>query len=85
MNVTVRLQAQARQAAGTSAVALDLPAGASVARAVQALVERLPALARFVQTPALLLFRGDEQVAPADVLQDGDELTLLAPMAGGQR
>lgn len=35
--------------------------------------------------PALLFFLGDEQVRPeaARPLRDGDEVTILSPMAGG--
>jgi len=89
MTITVRLQAQARQLAGTGVVRLDLPTGASVSDAVTRLVEIHPALARLLLTqkgqvqPTLLLFRGDDQATANDVLAEGEELTVLAPMAGG--
>jgi molybdopterin converting factor small subunit len=89
MRVVVRLQAQVKQAADRAVVEMDVPAGTSVEEVLRLLVEAHEGLARLVLTatrrvqPTLLLFRGDEQVEPADVLDEGDELTLLSPMAGG--
>jgi len=89
MRVFVRMQAQVRQAAGTASSTVAVPEGATVADVVRALaaehgddLRRLLLVGDRVQ-PTLLLFKGDEQVGPNDPLTDGDELTVLAPMAGG--
>jgi molybdopterin converting factor small subunit len=89
MRVLVRLQAQIKQAAGTGVAEVNVPGGASVEVAVCRLVDVYPGLGRLLLAstgrlqPTLLVFRGDEQAGPDDVLAEGDELTLLAPMAGG--
>lgn len=89
MRVVVRMQAQVRQAAGTATTTVALPDGGTVADAVRALAAghgddlRRLLLADDRVQPTLLLFRGDEQVGPDDALTEGDELTVLAPMAGG--
>ncbi len=89
MKVVVRMQAQVRQAAGTPSVTIEVPSGSTVEAVVRTLaakqgegLRRLLLTATGVQ-PTLLLFRGDQQVGPDETLDEGDELTLLAPMAGG--
>lgn len=90
MKVIVRLQAQVRQLAGRATIELELPEGSTVTDAIRRLAESgEDALRRLLLTgtaqvqPTLLLFRGDQQVGSADLLEAADELTILSPMAGG--
>jgi molybdopterin converting factor small subunit len=93
MRVTVRYLAQLKQAAGTAAeeVHLDAPCSAAdlVLRLAQGRGERLQRLlvdARGGLHPTVLVFVGEEQVPPGAEhrLRDGDVLTLLLPIAGGE-
>lgn len=82
MNITVRLFAMLKEQAGTDRIALELPAGATVAQAVEAagrqvgiesLLERMP-LAHAV----------NREYADSDAaLHDADELALIPPVSGG--
>jgi molybdopterin converting factor small subunit len=92
MRVTVKYMAQLKQAAGVSADLVEVSVPCSAADLLRRLAERYGDAFRrivFAETdgihPALLLFVGEEQVH-ADkphAFQDGDVLTILAPMAGG--
>lgn len=91
MNVTVKYQAQARQAAGVAAEVVDLPPAATLPQLLLLLAERHgPPMRRLVSTGPgprlpLLFFLGDEQVLPDATLplRDGDVVTVLTPIAGG--
>jgi len=81
LEVRVRLFAMQRELAGTRAVPLKLPAGATVEAAWAALVERYPALAparSFVR-----FARNGEYAEAATLLEDGDELACIPPVSGG--
>jgi molybdopterin converting factor small subunit len=92
MRLTIRYMAQVRQAAGTASeqVEVDRPCTAAELL-VRLAAERGGAFARLVldeaggPQPTLLLFRGDDQIAPGDpdTLQHGDVVTILSPIAGG--
>jgi molybdopterin converting factor small subunit len=91
MIVTVRYLAQLKQAAGRSAEQVPLDAPCTIAELIALLAQRhgllRPALLDTdggVQR-TLLIFVGDEQSAPDRVLRDGDEVTLMTPIAGGER
>jgi molybdopterin synthase catalytic subunit len=81
VRVRVRLFAIQRELAGTREVPLDLPGGATVADAWDALVAVYPALApgrasvRFARNGAY----ADETTAIAD----GDEVAMIPPVSGG--
>jgi molybdopterin synthase catalytic subunit len=81
MTLTVLFFAQAREQAGCSSTALDLPPGTRVRDALDAIVVRHPGLAPLRGHVALalngVLARGDES------LVDGAELALLPPVSGG--
>ena len=81
MMLNVLFFAQARERAGCSSAALDVPAGSSVREALDAIVARHPGLEPLRGHVALslngVLARGDEP------LLDGAELALLPPVSGG--
>ena len=77
MEVTIRLFAMLRERAGAGAVTLDLPSGARVADAVDALGE--------VAAGLPLVMAVNREYAPEDrVLDPGDELALIPPVSGGE-
>lgn len=90
MKVIVKYMAQLKQAAGAGAEETEVDMGCTVAAFVHRLGGR-PALRKLLldgeskPQRALLVFVGDEQVSSdsARLLKDGDQLTLLTPMAGG--
>lgn len=81
MHITVRLFAILRQQAGWREKTLELPAGASIDDAWQALVAETPALAA---SREVVRFARNREYAGAETrLEDGDELVLIPPVAGG--
>ncbi|MEX0890575.1 MAG: molybdopterin converting factor subunit 1 [Gemmatimonadota bacterium] len=81
MRVNILLFAHYRELAGTDAVALELPDGATAADAVARLRAAGATLARIPAAPALAV---NEAYAPLETaLADGDEVALLPPVAGG--
>ncbi|MBI23697.1 MAG: hypothetical protein CMN05_08940 [Roseibacillus sp.] len=91
MKVTIQLLGQARQLAKSDRVTMEVPEGASVDDLVPGLLgeasERL--LTVLVEDQRLrrsvMAILRDETIDPAapNLLQDGDELSLLPPMSGG--
>lgn len=79
----VLLFAACREIAGTSELALELPAGARVGDALARLAEREPRLARFL--PGCRQARNDRFVALDEPLADGDEVAVIPPVSGGCR
>lgn len=79
MIITVKLFAQLRQAAGAAEVVLDLPDGATAADAAQHLKLRHPAL----EPTGAMVAVNAAYADPGTVLNDGDVLALLPPVAGG--
>lgn len=81
MRVTVRLFAMLRQQAGWRERQLELPEGSSIEQAWQALVAETPAL---TASREVTRFARNRRYASADErLDDGDELALIPPVAGG--
>lgn len=81
MHIVVRFFALQRVQTGLRSHALELPAGASVAAAWDALVMAFPAL-----EPAggsMRFARNGHYVGRDEPLADGDELALIPPVAGG--
>lgn len=77
----VLLFARARDLAGTDAVDVDLPAGATVAELRRRLAERYPKLAGLVERSA---FAVDNEFARDDApLRPDAEVALLPPVSGG--
>jgi molybdopterin converting factor small subunit len=94
MKVTVKYMAQLKQAAGVSDEVVDLEQACTVPQLIQHLVARHAEPFRRILLDSdggvhhsILLFIGDEQVRGDSprLLQDGDLVTFLAPMAGGDR
>lgn len=81
LNVHVLYFAVVRERLRKSSEPLTLPAGTTVAGALQALAARHPALSGML--PALRV-AVNEDFAPLDqVLRDGDEVALIPPVSGG--
>ena len=81
MHVTVKLFALIREKAATDHLALDLPDGADVNRAVEAIRRRHPTLAPYLDN---LRFSLDmDFVEPDTTLHEGDEVVLIPPVSGG--
>jgi molybdopterin converting factor small subunit len=91
VKITVHYSAHARQAAGTATERVELPTPASLADLLACLAQRHADLGPLLRCTdgcgrdAVLIFLGDRQVRPGDrsPLRDGDEITLLPPIAGG--
>lgn len=81
IRVTVRLFAQYAELTGSNAVALELPAGATVADAVAA-VRRQATNGEQLPTRPLAAVNLAHVLSDRR-LSDGDELALLPPLAGG--
>ncbi len=82
MTVSVRLFAILRERAGTDRIELQLPAGATVADALEALA-RIPALtAALERLPVRMAVNRDYASAQTPLAAD-DELALIPPLSGG--
>ena len=81
MHVTVKLFALLREKAGTDTLALDLPHGADLKQAVEAIRYQQPALEPYLDN---LRFSLDMDFVEADTtLHDGDKVVLIPPVSGG--
>ena len=80
MRIRALFFATYRDLAGSGALDIDLPAGAT-ARDLVARLRQREGLAALPSEPALAV---NEQYAPLSIgLSDGDEVALLPPVAGG--
>lgn len=81
MTVRVLLFAILRERAGVSEVALDLPEGATVATAAEAVLGRFPELRGAARSLAYAVNRA---YCRADArLKEADEVALIPPVSGG--
>jgi molybdopterin synthase catalytic subunit len=81
MRVNVRLFAILRQQAGWREQTLELPDGSTIDDAWQTLVRLAPSL---VASRDVVRFARNREYSAADTrLEDGDELVLIPPVAGG--
>lgn len=81
MTIQVLLFASYREMAGASRLEVEVPAGSTVAAVVATLRERGGGLASLPADPPVAVNR---TWAPSDTpLEDGDEVALLPPVAGG--
>ncbi len=90
MQITIKYMAQLKQAAAVAGESVEVESPCAVENIVRLLAQRHGETFRRIVLdgqdrvqPALLLFVGEDQVRPDYVFQDGDVLTILAPMAGG--
>jgi molybdopterin converting factor small subunit len=89
MNVVVRYFGQLRRAAGRGEERASLPDPSSVADLVKHLAQNNERLRGVLLDnegevrASLLVFVGDEQAGKQRPLTDGDEVTLMTPIAGG--
>ena len=81
MQITAVFFASTRNAVGQRTLPVTLPAGATVAGLLQALVADYPALARSV--PNLMVAVNSEYAERTAALNDGDEVALIPPVSGG--
>lgn len=81
ITVRIRLFAIQREVAGTREVRVDLPDGADVEAAWNALVTRHPVLAP--GRPSLRFARNGDYADPTTPLADGDEVAMIPPVSGG--
>jgi len=81
MRIRVRLFAMQRQQLGVRELSLEVAEGATIADAWAALAALHPVLAP--AGPTLRFARNGVYADAADALQDGDELALIPPVAGG--
>lgn len=79
----VRYYASARAAAGVEAESLSLPEGSTVADAVDVMVERHPERLARVLKAASFLLDGVAVRLQEQAIQDGAQLDVLPPFAGG--
>jgi sulfur-carrier protein len=81
MTVIVKLFAAAREHAGAEVLAVELPAGATVATLRSELARRAPALASLLAKSAVAVnhdFAEDDRVLTA-----ADEVAVIPPVSGG--
>lgn len=80
VTVQVLLFARFAELLGTERLALELPRPATL----QTVLDRLRSLPGGAQLPPRpLLARNQAQAAPDTAVQDGDEVAVLPPLAGG--
>lgn len=82
MEVEVRLFAMLRERAGSDSVTVELPDGATVRVALDA-VGREHGLAELLAAMPVVMAVNREYAAPDDALSAGDELALIPPVSGG--
>ena len=81
MRVKVLLFARLREIAGQSALACDVPPGATIADVWQAIAGRHPDLAPF--GAAVSCARNEDFARMHTAVQDEDEIAFLPPVSGG--
>ena len=82
LTISVRLFAMLRERAGWRLRSFDVAAGTTVDQAWQVVAGTAPALAAYRSRRPLRAQRRSTPT-PADVLNEGDELALIPPVAGG--
>lgn len=82
MNVTLLFFAAARDAAGCSALAVDLPPSVTQVRGLLLwLGQRYPSLEPYL--PCLRIAQNERFVDESCPIHDGDTLAVIPPVAGG--
>jgi molybdopterin converting factor subunit 1 len=83
MEVEVRLFAMLRERAGSDAVTVELPEGATVREAMNALA-REHGLEELIAAMPVVMAVNREYAVEDDALSAGDELALIPPVSGGE-
>jgi molybdopterin converting factor subunit 1 len=83
MFVSVRLFAMLRERAGTEAVQVELPEGATVRQAVDAVAHE-HGLADLIARLPVVMAVNREYASADSVLAESDELALIPPVSGGE-
>jgi molybdopterin converting factor subunit 1 len=81
MTLTVHLFAAAREAAGTAALAVELPAGATIADLRAAVAAAVPAAAGLLARSAVAV--NHDFAEDVRRLTAGDEVAIIPPVSGG--
>jgi molybdopterin converting factor small subunit len=81
MRVRVQFFSQLREIVGSSEVALDLPAGVTVADLLAKLFQLYPSLHEWERN--LLIGAGVEFVGRDYVIQPNDDIAVMPPVQGG--
>ena len=81
MQVRVRLFARQRELAGTRQLTLELPDGATIRDAWDAVARQVPALAS--GRPFVRFARNGEYADAATPIAEGDEISCIPPISGG--
>ena len=81
MHVTIRLFARLRELAGASELRRQLPDGAVVRDAWDALVAEFPAIGDYSRNVSCAV--NEEYSRLTAALKDGDEVAFLPPVSGG--
>jgi molybdopterin converting factor subunit 1 len=81
MRITVRFFAVLKDRAGCAEALLDLPAGATISTATDALVKVFPGIQDHLPRIATAINRN--YAKREEILHDGDELALIPPVSGG--
>ncbi len=84
MEVEVRLFAVLRERAGTDSVSVEVPDGATVRQAIDAL-GRETGLGELIAAVPVVMAVNRTYAAEDDPLAAGDELALIPPVSGGER
>lgn len=80
MQLSVRLFASVREALGTSAITLDLPAGATVGTLTRELHSRYPQMR---DLPPAMVSVNFEYVGEDHPLRENDQVAVIPPVSGG--
>jgi MoaE-MoaD fusion protein len=83
MVIEVRLFAMLRERAGTESITVEVPEGATVREALDA-VGHQHGLEQLIAAMPVVMAVNREYAAEGDALSAGDELALIPPVSGGE-
>jgi molybdopterin converting factor subunit 1 len=81
MQVTLKLFAAAREAAGWDEQVLDMPDGSTVAELRRMISGMIPLSSALLDASAVAV--NQQFVRPQHALKEGDEVAVLPPVSGG--
>jgi molybdopterin converting factor subunit 1 len=83
MTLTIHLFARGRDLAGADAIAVEVPAGATVARLRQTLADQYPALGPLLEVSAIAV--NHDFAEDSRNLAESDEIAVIPPVSGGSQ